>query len=161
MEEIRRSSERGSFVPAVRNTEIEGFNAEPKKPIEGSWDYRGKITRDVSEMFVYDHILGMRVISSIDFIKGKPEWHLSVSKAKFSGYSGDVELSRPSIEEARRILKQFGAEDFDEDNHVPGKARHFWLAVTPTLRKPCDCKENEKPIIEGEYEWRPDDKEPS
>lgn len=71
----------------------------------------------------------------------RPEYHVSISHC---GQRIPASLVEP-------ILRMFGATGWDEDNHVVGgKARHFWC---PVDKEPevCPCKENEKPIIEGDY----------
>lgn len=49
-------------------------------------------------------------------------------------------------------LKDFGAEDFVEDNHEAGIARKFWLAVEERYRAPCPCQD-ENVIVEGDYRY--------
>jgi hypothetical protein len=71
------------------------------------------------------------------------EWLISFSVL------GKQRCSNKHIKEA---LKDFHAEDFEEDNHVRGIARKFWKAVDPQYRVPCPCK-NELVITEGEYQY--------
>lgn len=59
---------------------------------------------------------------------------------------------RLSNAEVQQCLKEFDAENFEEDNHSPGVARKFWLAVDPQYRKPCPCKD-EIVITEGDYQY--------
>lgn len=54
--------------------------------------------------------------------------------------------------EIKICLRDFGAEDFMEDNHEPGVARKFWLAVDEKYRVPCPCQD-EKVIVEGDYKY--------
>lgn len=122
------------------------MSAEHKRPVSGNWIYQGEFRFG----HIYDRLDGMRVISSVDTIdeghdKG-PNWHVSVSKAG----------ARCTHEEAVQVLSDFGAVGFDEDNHLPGQARHFWLNIEKHLQRTCPCKENEKPTIEGDYTYRED-----
>lgn len=71
------------------------------------------------------------------------EWLVSFSKV------GNARLSNAEIKEC---LRDFGAEDFMEDNHEPGVARKFWLAVEEKYRVPCPCQD-EKLIVEGDYRY--------
>ena len=65
-----------------------------------------------------------------------PTWHVSFS------YDGN----RPTDKQLRRGLRAFGMERAEEDNHHPGKARHFFLPVDPDRRGLCECKANEETI---------------
>lgn len=71
------------------------------------------------------------------------EWLVSFSNMGKKVLSND-ELKQP--------LKDFGAEEFEEDNHEKGIARKFFMAVEPRFRKPCPCKD-EILITEGEYQY--------
>lgn len=57
-----------------------------------------------------------------------------------------------SNEEILFCLRDFGAEDFIEDNHEPGIARKFWLSVDEKYRVPCPCQD-EDVIVEGDYKY--------
>ena len=70
------------------------------------------------------------------------EWLISFS------YMGKRSLSNQEI---KLCLKDFGAEDFIE-NHEPGVARKFWLAVDEKYRVPCPCQD-ETVIVEGDYRY--------
>lgn len=80
-----------------------------------------------------------------DIDKG-PEYHVSVSK------NG----GRCSKNEAQFVLRAFGMEDADEDNHVPnGVVRNFWKPVAEKfIGHVCPCKDTETPVVEDDYEWR-------
>lgn len=86
-----------------------------------------------------------------DIDKG-PEYHISISRYT---QAGPERLSRNAT---RFVLKAFGMEDADEDNHVPfGKVRNFWMPVNENLHGyVCPCKETEPAMVEdkGEYVWR-------
>lgn len=100
---------------------------------------------------------GLKVISAVEVAKDKdgidrgPEYHISISK-----FTGDRVL-RCSAAEAAFVLNQFGLEGAEEDNHVPnGLVRNFWRPVADNLvGLECACKEEETPVIEGDYIWRP------
>jgi hypothetical protein len=59
---------------------------------------------------------------------------------------------RLSNQEIAICLKDFGAEGFVEDNHEPGVARKFWMAVKEKYRVPCPCQD-EMVIVEGDYKY--------
>lgn len=71
------------------------------------------------------------------------EWLISFSNM------GNARLSNAEIQ---KCLKDFNALDFMEDNHEPGVARKFWLAVEEKYRVPCPCQ-NEHVIVEGDYKY--------
>lgn len=60
--------------------------------------------------------------------------------------------ARVSNNEIKQLLKDFSAENFEEDNHEPGIARKFFLAVDHKYRIPCPCK-NETIVTDGEYQY--------
>lgn len=87
-------------------------------------------------------------LSSVCFIEDEhlpPHWEWLVS---FSGLG----VFRLNSLEIKECLKDFGIEEWEEDNHEPGNARKFWRAVDPQYRKPCPCK-NEIIITEGDYQY--------
>lgn len=61
--------------------------------------------------------------------------------------------------QAKEILRQFGLDGAEEDNHVPhGIVRNFWRPVADRLvGLECACKAEEPAIVEdqGDYVWRP------
>jgi hypothetical protein len=71
------------------------------------------------------------------------EWLISFS---------NMGRKRLSNQEVAICLKDFGAEAFIEDNHEPGIARKFWLAVEEKYRVPCPCQD-ETVIVEGDYKY--------
>lgn len=71
------------------------------------------------------------------------EWLISFS---------NMGRKRLSNQEIAICLKDFGAMDFIEDNHEPGIARKFWLAVDEKYRVPCPCQD-ETVIVEGDYKY--------
>jgi hypothetical protein len=82
-----------------------------------------------------------------------PEYHLSISRLAPAG------PARCSSEAAHWVLRQFGLDGAEEDNHVPyGVVRNFWRAVAdPLIGLACACKAEEPAIIEdkGDFVWRP------
>lgn len=73
-----------------------------------------------------------------------PQWHVSVS-------SGGA---RPNRAEVREALAAFGMAGAEEDNHLPGRARHFWRPVDPARRVVCECKSSEVTVVEpGGFRW--------
>ncbi len=94
---------------------------------------------------------GLLVISTLELAEAPrdetrtiPTWHISVTE------NGE----RPSAHGLAKALRAFGMEGAEEDNHHPGKARNFWLAVDPAERVTCQCKETEDVRREpGGYEW--------
>lgn len=94
----------------------------------------------------------IRVISSLDIAKLPKsgglgaQWHISVTA------DGD---KRPKPHHVRRALRAFGVVDAEEDNHHPGKARHFWLPLTVSERVDCECKTDEVTVTEADgYAWQ-------
>jgi len=79
------------------------------------------------------------------------EYHISITK---------MGMKRCDSNEAKWVLRQFGLDGWEEDNHVPyGVARHFWRPVAENLvGLECKCKADEPEIVEdkGDYIWRPD-----
>ncbi len=93
------------------------------------------------------------VISAVEIPDKKIGFEYHISVTKFG-------MKRCDSKEAKWVLRQFGLDGFEEDNHVPyGIARHFWRPVAENLVGiECKCKEDEPEIVEdkGDYVWRPD-----
>jgi hypothetical protein len=107
---------------------------------------------------VFMHKTHVAVISAVEVaadgkIDKGPEYHLSISRQTPMG------PRRCTSETARWVLKQFGLDGAEEDNHVPnGVVRNFWRPVAdPLVGLECECKEEEPAIIEdkGDFVWRP------
>ena len=99
--------------------------------------------------FVFENPqLNLFVITAVEVMESGATYHLSMSR---DGH-------RCSRAEAKYILKCFGMQDAEEDNHVPsGVARNFFLPVNENLiGHECPCKVTEPAIVEdkGEYVWR-------
>lgn len=140
------------FIPALSIfwTTRQGLLAKMDhiKPISNDWIYRG--FNPANNAHTYDHLSGVRILSSVDDIPGSgPEFHVSASK------NGGRLRAHEAVEVLAGLASPFPWEEWEEDNHVPnGIARHYWRHTDPTKRKPCPCKPNEKPTIEGDYEHR-------
>lgn len=130
---------------------IEMKKWQPKRPKDGDWTRVGDPRWEAKlqgEMYVSP--LGIRVVSSVHIVENAnkegvgPHFHISISD------NGE----RVAASIVPTILRQFGAEDFEEDNHAPmKKIRSFWRPIggEPTE---CACKANEKPEVHGDYVWR-------
>lgn len=115
------------------------------KPKEGTWFLVGYVPQ--ANGFRYENSMGVIAISSIHEVSGEPQYHVSFSHR---GQRIDQDWMAP-------LLKQWGIEDFEEDNHVPnGKVRNFWKPVAGPVIE-CPCKAVEEPHVEkGGYVWRED-----
>ena len=111
----------------------------------------------VARMFLHAETR-LAVISAVEVaVDGKidkgPEYHLSVSRQTPMG------PRRCTSDAARWMLRQFGLDGAEEDNHVPnGVVRNFWRPVAePLVGLECECKEEEPAIVEdnGDFVWRP------
>lgn len=135
---------------------------KPLRPNGEHWRYVGP----VNPMFTlgyegqYWHFppLGLFVISAVEAVNPEevdlgPEYHVSVTKR-----DKNDKIKRCTRHEADFIVKAFGLENADEDNHVPGgQVRNFWLPVADPLRGyVCPCKDTETAIKDkkNDYEWR-------
>ena len=73
-----------------------------------------------------------------------PQRHISITRAG----------RRPSESDVRKALRSFGMVGTEEDNHHQGAARHFWLPCDPAHRVDCQCKVDEKNVVEPDgYRW--------
>lgn len=83
--------------------------------------------------------------SPVDPRSSTLQWHISIT----------TNGKRPKPHHLRRALRAFGMVGAEEDNHYPGNARYFWLAVDPTHRVRCECKESESTVVEPDgYRWQ-------
>jgi len=94
----------------------------------------------------------VEVATDTDGVARGPEYHVSVSKQ-----TPDLRPTRCSAEEGAFVLKAFGLDGWEEDNHVPnGKVRNYWRAVAENMvGRKCACKETEHLVVEGDFEHRP------
>lgn len=123
---------------------------EPRKPTSGNWEYLGELppTEGMISSARYVSPLGLRIISAVEIVPApdgtpRPEYHISMTD------NGE----RVPASLVDTILAHFGAVGWDEDNHLSGKARHFWCPVGKAPEV-CPCKDDEKPTHEGDYTWR-------
>jgi hypothetical protein len=123
-----------------------------KHPRTGGWQYRGAAPqlRPPASVWQKGRFL---VVSSLDQAElpdgsgqSGPQWHLSIS------ILGAARRARD--EEVARALAVFGLAGAEEDNHEPGRARHFWLVVDPARRVECECKTTETVSVEPDgHRW--------
>ena len=104
------------------------------------------------------HKSGLMAISAVEVINdGKidkgPEYHISISRHSAAG------PCRCDSQAAKWVLRQFGMDGAEEDNHAPhGIVRNFWRPVaTSLIGLECECKAEEPAIREdkGDFTWRP------
>lgn len=117
-------------------------NAERRKPTAG-WMMIG-VTSDWTQ-WQCGHLCALSSLVNV-YDEHQPahwEWLISFS---------NMGKKRLSNEEIKICLRDFGAEDFMEDNHEPGIARKFWFAVDEKYRVPCPCQD-ETVIVEGDYKY--------
>lgn len=132
------------------------------RPKGGEWTEVNADARKYTMGFparAYLHRDGLFVISAIEVAKDADgiergfEYHVSISRPVRPG-----QTSRCTSNEAKWVLRQFGLDGAEEDNHVPnGKVRNFWRAVgAPLIGLECACKDDEPAIAEdkGDYVWR-------
>jgi|GEM_PF-2458543 len=73
-----------------------------------------------------------------------PQWYVSVSRFG----------KRPKPAELARAQRAFGIVGWEEDNHHPGHARHYFRPVDPAHRVECECKTSETTHVEPDgYRW--------
>lgn len=90
---------------------------------------------------ITDLILAEAPDGSGDLIE---QWHLSATHLG----------ARCSDREMRRVRRDFGMRDAEEDNHHPGNARNLFLPVDPKRRVDCECKATETVVVEVDgYTW--------
>lgn len=124
-----------------------GWSRGPEAPTQYTLGYPGR--------YWFHKTTGLVVISAVEVAKDPhdldkgPEYHVSVSKRSHR---------RASSAECSFVIRAFGIQGAEEDNHVPfGIVRNFWLPVAENLiGHECPCKATEPAIVEdkGEYIWR-------
>lgn len=103
------------------------------------------------------------VFSAVEKTNRGFEWHVSVSLAS-PVIGGSARRAPRSV--VRKVRRDFGLEQAEEDNHVPhGFVRNLWLTCDPDHRGECECVDEGPPIVEpfgepggdegDDYEWRP------
>lgn len=143
------------------------------RPRTGSgWRMLGTLTRHVRTVTPSTtEALGWgyrdaQVVSSLCYVKGRWEWHVSVVRLKIVKEHRHAQPKQEMVHAPDalmdRVRRDFGLAEAEEDNHGPGKfTRSLWLAVDPSHRVVCPCKADEEvettPIEGGgTYEWRED-----
>ncbi len=119
----------------------------------GAWSRGQDVPKWEGVLSISTWHLGMTtVISALEWaeypdgVGEGPQWHISVS----------AQGTRPRSTDVRRALRAFGIGhlQYDEDNHHPGNARHFWVPVDPDHRVACQCKTDETLVTEADgYRW--------
>lgn len=125
-----------------------GIPAKDREPVDrrtpsGAWSI-GMVTKEWTQ-WQCGHLCAL---SSVVYVSDEHqpahwEWLISFS---------NMGKKRLSNEEIKICLRDFGAEEFLEDNHEPGIARKFWFAVDEKYRVPCPCQD-ENVIVEGDYRY--------
>lgn len=123
-----------------------GWRALPSPPSWVTLGYAGETWVHLATRIYV--ISAVEVAVDDDGVERGPEYHVSISR------NG----GRCSTQAARDVLRQFGADGAEEDNHVPsGIVRNFWLPVAEALiGQECACKADEPAVREdrGDYIWR-------
>lgn len=127
---------------------METIVIQPKRPIKPGWKLHDRIYLMGFPAERWLKLGGYYAITSVETVDAEnlgPEYHLSVTRCGW----------RLDAQEIPEILATFQMEGADEDNHFPGRARHFWMPVNESLRGyVCECKKDEPAIQDGDYIWR-------
>lgn len=76
-----------------------------------------------------------------------PQWLVTIS----------ADRKRPAQWQVDKVLKDFGMEGAEEDNHTPGRTRGFFLVCDPARRVACQCKSDEAVVVEPDgFTWSKD-----
>lgn len=154
MEVVRDKPLQGVVIQAPPNTTA-------KRPPAWRWrihetDFMGPNGEALSS--ILDGVVCVRgrmvVISALELAElpdgsgdAGPQWHISAS-------FGVGAKRRLTDDEVKRVLHDFGMTGAEEDNHEPGRARHFWLPVDPARRVDCQCKTTEEVHVEPDgHRW--------
>lgn len=102
---------------------------------------------------------GLLVVSSVDHAEfrgvKRPQYHVSISVVQDAA-PGAFGFRRPNDLEVAMVLRDFGMVGAEEDNHEPGRARHFWrlCQASPDEAMGCECKETEEVVVEADgHRW--------
>jgi hypothetical protein len=132
---------------------------QPKRPKAKAWwqrkDWQMPVPNGGYPVVAWQHPSGLFVLSALEVPVAEPgaeamgpQWHISIS---LNGWRCDSN-------QAKWVLKQFGMEAAEEDNHVPGGfVRNFWLPVADKYAGyQCPCKDDEPAMVEdkGDFVWR-------
>jgi hypothetical protein len=131
---------------------------QPLRPTVKSWNNipTPKMPAESAVIETWLHPEGFVVLSALEMAEAEGpgtalelHYHISISKNR----------ARCDSNDARWVLKEFGCEGAEEDNHVPGGfVRNFWRPVNEDrVGIECACKEDEPAIREdkGDFVWRP------
>jgi hypothetical protein len=124
-------------LPRERTPSGPGWEGPIRLPVKGQYGWKKGDITVVSDI---------KVMELPDGSGSGPQWHISVC---FKG-------KRPKDNVVKQALRAFGfwGEKYDEDNHHPGNARHFFLVVDPSRRVDCQCKIDEEVVTELDgYKW--------
>ncbi len=124
-----------------------------KQPREGSgWSYTGRALTAEAENSTFArgrlHVISGYGQMELPQSGGRhgPTWHVSLMRRG---------RRRPSNDEVRKFLRDFDLVGAEEDNHMPGLARHFFQPVDPAFRGVCECKTTEETIVEPDgHRWQ-------
>lgn len=135
------------IIHPLRPKVSRGWLAGPPVPPAVSLGYSAESWQHLST--------GLCVISAVevardgDGIDRGPEYHLSISLRG---------RRRCSSQDAQQVLRDFGLDGAEEDNHVPGGfVRNFWRPVADRfVGMECACKASEPAVVEdrGDFVWR-------
>lgn len=128
----------------------------PKRPWRSGWQ-RLPSLRDRIELHRWWHARErLLVVSSapVAEFRGelRPQWQVSASKVFVGGHE-----RRPTDDEVAFVLREFRIVGAEEDNHMPGLARHFWMLcdLAPGDEMGCECKEGEETVVEPDgFKWQ-------
>lgn len=140
---------------------------QPKRPIVAGWTKMPPppawVTLGYAGEAWYHEGTALGVISAVEVAKDAdgidrgPEYHISISKRVRNGTPSGA-TARCTSQEAAEVLRQFGLDGAEEDNHVPnGMVRNFWRPVADRfVGLECACKDQEPAIRQdkGDYVWR-------
>lgn len=73
------------------------------------------------------------------------QYHVSIARGAKRARPKDLEIAQ----------RAFRCRGWEEDNHHPGAAHHFWLPLDPAHRATCQCKSSETVVVDPRdgYTW--------
>lgn len=129
--EKRERRRLGDTVPWKRPTRVPGAPGWVRVP---GWRPPAEHKGFGGEAFVFQRTyLAISTHDIAEYPDGDgigPQWHVSISWPNSGG-------RRVPDVVVRVLLADFGMETAEEDNHEPGRARHFWLPIDPAHRRAC------------------------
>ena len=121
-------------------------NKPKTKSPRGFWYFRGPTSYGATIWANSAQIIV--AISGVHWVANSvdpPHWEWCISFSSNGGRCSDNQIEY--------ALEAFDFEGAEEDNHEPGIARKFWLAVDEKYRKPCPCKDEEIVTESDGYQW--------